>query len=91
MVDVITLLLAPVAGFFTALWLLLLWVGDGGSVSAGEDDLAMFLRHPDRLGADEPASGFVTMPNHLSTADEMVDWLTKDLPKLTAGMSGSRA
>ena len=27
---------------------------------------------------------FIPMPNHLKTQDEMVAWMTKELPKLTA-------
>jgi hypothetical protein len=27
---------------------------------------------------------FIPMPNHLKTRDEMVAWITKELPKLTA-------
>jgi hypothetical protein len=26
---------------------------------------------------------FIAMPGHLKTADEMIGWMTRDLPKLT--------
>jgi hypothetical protein len=29
---------------------------------------------------------FIPMPNHLKTCDEMVAWMTKELPKITAKM-----
>lgn len=77
--DVTILLLAPVAGFFTALWLLLLWLGDGGSQEQVHDEPAP----PDEIyieqgGVDPP---FVPMPNHLKTREEMVAWMTKELPR----------
>ncbi len=34
---------------------------------------------------------FITMPDHLRTNDEVVTWLTKDLPKLTAVIAKPRA
>lgn len=77
--DVTILLLAPVAGFFTALWLLLLWLGDGGLDEQVHDELAP----PDEIyigqrGAEPP---FVPMPDHLVTREEMVAWMTKELPR----------
>ena len=48
------------------------------------------------LGAkDQPAihdldTSFIPMPDHLRTNDEVVAWLTKDLPKLTAGPTKSK-
>ena len=30
------------------------------------------------------------MPNHLKTRDEMVAWMAKELPKLTADMQNPR-
>ncbi|RDI61261.1 hypothetical protein [Microvirga subterranea] len=76
--DVTILLLAPVAGFFTALWLLLLWLGDGATEEQVHDEFAL----PDEMsigqgGADPP---FVPMPDHLRTREEMVAWMTKELP-----------
>jgi hypothetical protein len=31
------------------------------------------------------------MPNHLKTSDQMVDWMTKELPKLTAEIANPRS
>ena len=32
----------------------------------------------------DPKSPFLLMPDHLKTHDEMVAWMTRELPKLTA-------
>ena len=78
--DVTILLLAPVAGFFTALWLLLLWLGDG-SASKAAFDPDTNLSAPDPEASDETDGPFIPMPAHLTTRDEMVGWMTKELPK----------
>jgi len=79
--DITILLLAPVAGFFAALWLLLLWLGDGGNPEGpvGYYDPAIGDAAP--VGAAEPDEPFVPMPDHLKTREEMVSWMTKELPK----------
>jgi hypothetical protein len=78
-------ILAALAGFTAAIWLLLLWVGDRATES--------FELSPDALdpirGARDPMAiydhgPFIAMPEHLKTEDEMVSWMTKDLPKLIA-------
>jgi hypothetical protein len=44
------------------------------------------LAPPDRAAmAGDPLAGrFIPMPSRLSTRDEMVAWMTRDLPRLTA-------
>jgi hypothetical protein len=55
------------------------------------------LRAPVETSPQDPASGssdrvanysspgpFISMPNDLKTRDQMVAWMTKELPKLTA-------
>ena len=44
------------------------------------------LPPPDRAAmAGDPLAGrFIPMPDRLSTRDEMVAWMTRDLPRLTA-------
>jgi hypothetical protein len=78
--DITILLLAPVAGFFAALWLLLLWLGDGrdAEVPVGYDPA---IDDATPVGAAEPHEPFVPMPDHLKTREEMVSWMTKELPK----------
>ena len=91
MADLAIGILAAVAGFTAAIWLLLLWVGDRASAS--------FQLAPDRLdpilGVRDPMAiydhgPFIPMPEHLKTRDEMVAWMTKDLPKLLAETPGPR-
>jgi hypothetical protein len=78
--DATILLLAPVAGFLTALWLLLLWLGDGGTPEGQTD-----FHHASDTGQlfmpPEPDAPFVPMPAHLKTSDEIVSWMTKELPR----------
>ena len=78
-------LLAALAGFTAAIWLLLLWVG--------ERTTASFDTAPDRLdpilGARDPMAiydqgPFIPMPEHLKSRDEIVAWMTTDLPRLLA-------
>lgn len=83
-------LLAPVAGFFTALYILLLWLGDGCISPEIESDLDPILGEQDKVAIYEVQTDLIAMPTHLKTADEMVDWMTKELPKLTAEMPNFR-
>jgi hypothetical protein len=50
------------------------------------------LPAPDRIAAagDPLAGRFIPMPARLSTRDEMVAWMTRDLPRLTAEQPDSR-
>lgn len=74
------LLLAPIAGFFTALWLLLLWLGDGRGSEAQVHD-GFVSGDEGFIGPQETDEPFVPMPGHLKTREEMVVWMTKELPK----------
>jgi hypothetical protein len=38
----------------------------------------------DRIAVYDHGGPFVSMPDQLKTRDEMVEWLTKELPKLTS-------
>ncbi|WP_230529924.1 hypothetical protein [Microvirga roseola] len=87
--DVAIALTAIVAGFLTALWLLLLWVGDAVDLE-GERDLDPILGARDPVAIYESQGPYIPMPDHLRTRDEMVDWLTKDLPRLTSEMQNPR-
>ena len=86
MPDIAIGLLAAVAGFIAALGLLILWVGDGAASAEG-DGLDPIIGPPDQIAIYEPFSPFIPMPDHLKTSDEMVAWMTKELPKLTANQS----
>jgi hypothetical protein len=41
----------------------------------------------DHIAIYDTGGSFIPMPNHLKTSDEMVAWMTKELPKLTARLS----
>ena len=77
-------LLAAVAGFIAALGLLVLWVGDRAASEVGADNLDPIIGARDQIAIYEPLSPYIPMPDHLKTRDEMVAWMTKELPKLTA-------
>lgn len=76
--DVTFALAAPIAGFFTALCLLHFWVG-GVSTSEAENDEPVLL--PEER-PDDPDGPFIPMPAHLKTREEMVAWMTTDLPRM---------
>jgi hypothetical protein len=82
--DIAVALLASIAGFITALWLLLLWIGESGSASETECILDPILGARDQAAIYASHSSFIPMPDHLKTRDEMVTWMTEELPKLTA-------
>ncbi len=81
--DLAIALSAAILGFIAALWLLLLWVGDG-AVAPENTWLDPIMGERDRVGIYESYGPFVPMPEHLKTHDEMVAWMTKELPRLTA-------
>ena len=43
----------------------------------------------DRIAIYDQGGPFIAMPERLQTRDEMVEWLTKELPKLTTGAKRS--
>ena len=88
--NVTIALLATIAGFITALWILLLWVGDGASPADMEGDLDPILGARDQPAIYESYGPFIPMPDHLRTHDQMIAWMTKELPKLTAEISNPR-
>ncbi|MFC4171500.1 hypothetical protein ACFOYU_05435 [Microvirga sp. GCM10011540] len=77
----------PVAGFFTAIWLLILWVGDAAVTPEMDSGLDPITGVRDQVGIYESYESYIPMPDHLKTQDEMVAWMTKELPKLTAEIS----
>jgi hypothetical protein len=81
--DVTIALLAAIAGFMTTLCLLLLWLGDGSMTPETESDTYPMLDAQDET-VDGPHSPFIPMPDHLKTRDDMVAWMTKELPRLVA-------
>jgi hypothetical protein len=84
--------MAAFVGFVGAIWLLLLWVGDHATTSfeMSPPPLDPILGAQDRVEIHESNGPFIPMPDHLKTHDEMVAWMTKELPKLTADLSNHR-
>jgi hypothetical protein len=83
MADVAIAVLAAFAGLTAAVWFLLLWVGDGAMDPREDHSLDPILgaRHP--IGIYSSEETFISMPSHLKTREEMVAWMTGELPKLT--------
>jgi hypothetical protein len=82
--DIAIALLASIAGFITALWLLLLWIGEGAAPSETECILDPILGARHQAAIYDSQGSFIPMPDHLKTRDEMIAWMTEELPKLTA-------
>jgi hypothetical protein len=83
MAEIAIAVFAAFAGFTCMIWVLLLWVGDGAVDLPDERFLDPILGARDPIGiyrSDEP---FIPMPTHLRTRQEMVAWMTGELPKLT--------
>jgi hypothetical protein len=77
-------LLAIVLGSFGML--LLLFMGFGGMTIEPELDSAVgpILDPKDQATIHDRDGPFIPIPENLKTADEMVTWMTRDMPKLTA-------
>jgi hypothetical protein len=85
--DLAIALLATLTGFLAALWLLLLWLGDGAMTPEPDWSLDPILGKRDQVAIYDTYEPFFEMPDTLKTHDEMVAWMTKELPKLTADRS----
>ena len=87
LIDLAIGLLCALIGFVGSVWLLL--VAFGGDM---EDPVEPFaddaFSRTDEAGSD-PSIPFIPMPGHLRTREEMVHWLTAELPKLTAAVAQS--
>jgi hypothetical protein len=77
-------LLAIILGFLGML--LLLFMGFGGVAIEPELGSAVgpMLDPKDDTPIYDIDGPFIPIPDHLKTADEMVAWMTRDMPKLTA-------
>jgi hypothetical protein len=89
LMDLAISLLMIAVSFFGMIWLLLFWFGEGPARMIVPYSDAAVLADID--SSDLETSGpFIPMPAHLRTNDEMVDWMTQELPKLTAAMPNPR-
>ena len=82
--DLVISLLAIVLG--TLGMLLLLLMGFGGMTIEPELESAVgpILDPKDHATIYDIDGPFIPIPDHLKTADEMVAWMTRDMPRLTA-------
>lgn len=83
MAEVAIAVFAASAGFVCMIWVLLLWVGDGAVDPVDERFLDPILGARDPIAIYRSEEPFIPMPSHLRTHDEMVAWMTGELPKLT--------
>jgi hypothetical protein len=79
-------LLIALAALISATAFALLWFTPRAtippSLPAATTDPLIGAKDPTAL--DEPKSTLILMPDHLKTRHEMVAWMTRELPKLTA-------
>jgi hypothetical protein len=78
-------LFAILAGFVGMLWLLVAWLEETDEPAASLADGPPADRSQITPVADNEGP-FIPMPSHLTTRAEMVDWMTRELPRLTAGI-----
>ena len=90
MADLAISLLVVLAGAVGMLLLLVTWFGSRSLTPEIEDDLDPILGARDPMAIYESYGPFIPMPTHLTTRDQMVEWMTKELPKLTAEIAGPR-
>lgn len=81
--------LIALAGLSGAIGLYLMWISHGFPTPRRGEHTAVdpISGGTDCIKVYGPDSGFIPMPNHLTTRDEMVAWMTKELPKLTADLA----
>jgi hypothetical protein len=82
--DFVISLLLIFAGFFGMLLLLLLRFGASIVTPEVESDLDPILGARDPIAIHDIQGPLIPMPSRLKTHAEMVAWMTKELPKLTA-------
>jgi hypothetical protein len=80
------ILLLTLAGLTGAIGLRLLWTSHRipAPRSTRHTALDPILGRRDRIAIYDSGGSFIPMPSHLKTNDEMVAWMTTELPKLTA-------
>jgi len=89
--DLTVSVLVVLAGAIGMLLLLLTWFGSRTITPEIEDDLDPILGARDPVAIYESHGPFIPMPDHLKTSDQMVAWMTQELPKLTADLANPRS
>ncbi|KLK92038.1 hypothetical protein AA309_16580 [Microvirga vignae] len=77
-------LLAILAGSLGMLLLLIVWFGGRTIEPELESGLDPIRGEKDQAAIYDTHGPFIPMPDHLRTADEMIAWMTQELPKITA-------
>jgi hypothetical protein len=79
-------LLAAAIGFILALGLAMFWIGNRVTMplSIRTCSVDPILGARDRVAIYDSHGPFISMPDNLKTHQEIVAWMTKELPKLTA-------
>lgn len=88
--DLAISLLAVALGSLGMLLLLLMGFGGGTSAIEPESFVDPVPLPDDREPGEDRDGPFIPMPAHLTTADDMIAWMTRDLPRLTAEAQRSR-
>jgi hypothetical protein len=84
-------LLFIAAGFLGMLLLLISWFGGRLIEPEPETSLDPILGMRDQLAIYDSKSPFIPMPRHFTTHNEMVAWMTGEMPKLVAHPPSSRS
>jgi hypothetical protein len=84
----VTVLLACLGG--AAIFLVPFWVSRRTTDPTIPSSIDPIMGAKDQAAIHDTDNSFIPMPDNLRTNDEIVAWLTKDLPILTAGITRSR-
>ena len=81
----VTVILVTTLCAYALLWFFVLWVGErvGRRWTMLDSGRAEALLRPNaRAALHQTSSPFIEMPEHAKTRDQMVAWMTTELPKL---------
>jgi hypothetical protein len=84
-VTVAIIILTGLLSIYIFVWALVLWMGERIGRRWAEFDGSRadaVLRAKERVAVHQTYGSFIEMPEQLSTRDEMVDWMTNELPRL---------
>ena len=82
-----TLLLAFLGA--AAIFLMPFWVSRATTDPTIRGPVDPIMGAKDQAAIHDVDTSFIPMPDHVRTNDEIVAWLTKDLPKITARLPRS--
>jgi hypothetical protein len=82
--DVLVALLVLIVSLTGAFLILVHWLGQGAKGTVVHYQRRSITRPKQPIEIFEMDGSFVEMPDHLKTHDEMVAWMTRELPDLIA-------